>query len=433
MAQNDLQLSNENAHSQSGSEEDSMDVCDNTLETSQEGIPDRSRRKGSDVHQLKQSTLEDARHDSSLRESYMQDIPLDFSMPKRKDGINSLSNSPKQEIHSPFISPSPPHTMVSGRNSSNIYNECGGTNGCVSPVDVPSEHILSGPCDSKSSDTMSTSLVNGQLIDAGMSSDFLLRERSHSFSSSSLQKQRHHAIPQRQPRSGVWRGGGQLRPHHMNETALMSAIAANTVGYSELISPHPPVCTSPILGNVQSVGNEEVLSMYKDHMHKLGGVDKHRYTFLASGIPSCVTESVSGNSIIASLPNMLAPSIPSTAGRHSTATASATAATNCNSSSITPPSTSSISSTSSSCTMVTTTPAKRRPRSLPDNQKDEAYWERRRKNNEAAKRSRDARRMKEEEIALRASFLEQENLKLKVEVASLKTETAKLKCLLFNS
>lgn len=43
--------------------------------------------------------------------------------------------------------------------------------------------------------------------------------------------------------------------------------------------------------------------------------------------------------------------------------------------------------------------------SQPTNQetdtKDEAYWERRRKNNEAAKRSRDARRAKEDEIALR--------------------------------
>lgn len=36
-----------------------------------------------------------------------------------------------------------------------------------------------------------------------------------------------------------------------------------------------------------------------------------------------------------------------------------------------------------------------------DGTKDEAYWERRRKNNEAAKRSRDARRAKEDEIALR--------------------------------
>jgi protein giant len=36
--------------------------------------------------------------------------------------------------------------------------------------------------------------------------------------------------------------------------------------------------------------------------------------------------------------------------------------------------------------------------------KDDAYWERRRKNNEAAKRSRDARRAKEDEIALRYYF-----------------------------
>ncbi|ESO92058.1 hypothetical protein LOTGIDRAFT_100015, partial [Lottia gigantea] len=56
--------------------------------------------------------------------------------------------------------------------------------------------------------------------------------------------------------------------------------------------------------------------------------------------------------------------------------------------------------------------------------KDEAYWERRRKNNDAAKRSRDARRAKEDEIAIRAALLEQENLKLRVEVAALKSETA---------
>jgi leukemia factor-related protein len=40
--------------------------------------------------------------------------------------------------------------------------------------------------------------------------------------------------------------------------------------------------------------------------------------------------------------------------------------------------------------------------------KDEKYWARRRKNNMAAKRSRDARRMKENQIALRAGFLEKE-------------------------
>ncbi|KAK3093868.1 hypothetical protein FSP39_021238 [Pinctada imbricata] len=77
--------------------------------------------------------------------------------------------------------------------------------------------------------------------------------------------------------------------------------------------------------------------------------------------------------------------------------------------------------------------SRKRPRSLPDNQKDEAYWERRRKNNEAAKRSRDARRAKEDQIAIRAALLEQENMKLRVEVAALKTETAKLRCMLYNS
>lgn len=45
---------------------------------------------------------------------------------------------------------------------------------------------------------------------------------------------------------------------------------------------------------------------------------------------------------------------------------------------------------------------------VPDGLKDEKYWARRRKNNMAAKRSRDARRLKENQIALRAGFLEKE-------------------------
>lgn len=47
------------------------------------------------------------------------------------------------------------------------------------------------------------------------------------------------------------------------------------------------------------------------------------------------------------------------------------------------------------------------------NGKDAAYLERRRKNNEAAKRSRDNRRNKEDELAIWATYLEQENLILK--------------------
>ncbi|XP_071857355.1 transcription factor giant [Bombus fervidus] len=59
-------------------------------------------------------------------------------------------------------------------------------------------------------------------------------------------------------------------------------------------------------------------------------------------------------------------------------------------------------------------------------EKDAAYRERRRKNNEAAKRSRDARRAKEDEIAIRAAFLEHENKRLKYELSVLKNETAKI-------
>jgi hypothetical protein len=75
--------------------------------------------------------------------------------------------------------------------------------------------------------------------------------------------------------------------------------------------------------------------------------------------------------------------------------------------------------------------SRKKGRPLPEELKDDAYWERRRKNNEAAKRSRDARRAKEYEVAIRATILEQENLKLRVEIASLKTELAKLRCLMY--
>ncbi|KPJ10332.1 Hepatic leukemia factor [Papilio machaon] len=54
------------------------------------------------------------------------------------------------------------------------------------------------------------------------------------------------------------------------------------------------------------------------------------------------------------------------------------------------------------------TPYRRRRQFVPDDLKDDKYWARRRKNNMAAKRSRDARRMKENQIALRAGYLEKE-------------------------
>ncbi|XP_005104321.1 thyrotroph embryonic factor isoform X1 [Aplysia californica] len=64
---------------------------------------------------------------------------------------------------------------------------------------------------------------------------------------------------------------------------------------------------------------------------------------------------------------------------------------------------------------------------VPDEMKDEKYWNRRHKNNYAAKRSRDARRVKENQIAMRAAFLEKENGCLRDEVNKLRKENAKLK------
>lgn len=56
--------------------------------------------------------------------------------------------------------------------------------------------------------------------------------------------------------------------------------------------------------------------------------------------------------------------------------------------------------------------------------KDSAYFERRKKNNAAAKKSRDRRRQKEDEIAVRAAFLERENYELKCELEVTKRQLA---------
>ncbi|XP_028990860.1 TEF transcription factor, PAR bZIP family member a isoform X2 [Betta splendens] len=64
---------------------------------------------------------------------------------------------------------------------------------------------------------------------------------------------------------------------------------------------------------------------------------------------------------------------------------------------------------------------------VPEEQKDEKYWQRRNKNNVAAKRSRDARRLKENQITVRAAFLERENTALRTEVAELRKECGRYK------
>ncbi|KAL6728995.1 hypothetical protein Aduo_000090 [Ancylostoma duodenale] len=77
-------------------------------------------------------------------------------------------------------------------------------------------------------------------------------------------------------------------------------------------------------------------------------------------------------------------------------------------------------------------PARKLAKPIPDEKKDDAYYERRRRNNDAAKRSRDARRIKEEAVATRAAQLERENGQLRGQVALLKSETARLQLLLFS-
>lgn len=74
---------------------------------------------------------------------------------------------------------------------------------------------------------------------------------------------------------------------------------------------------------------------------------------------------------------------------------------------------------------------KKSPQPIPVECKDEAYWERRKRNNESAKRSRELRRIKEQQTALRVLYLEQENLQLRTELGMLRSEVDKLRQLLF--
>jgi len=63
---------------------------------------------------------------------------------------------------------------------------------------------------------------------------------------------------------------------------------------------------------------------------------------------------------------------------------------------------------------------------VPDDAKDDRYWDKRCKNNFAARRSREARRLKENQIALRAAFLEKQNQALRRELEDSKFTTTKL-------
>lgn len=77
---------------------------------------------------------------------------------------------------------------------------------------------------------------------------------------------------------------------------------------------------------------------------------------------------------------------------------------------------------------------KKQPRSrIPVEQKNEKYWNRRMKNNASAKRSRDARRMMENQVYLKASLLEQENYEMKIQLNRLINENNMLRQLLKES
>ncbi|KAM8713835.1 hypothetical protein ACLKA7_014062 [Drosophila subpalustris] len=69
-------------------------------------------------------------------------------------------------------------------------------------------------------------------------------------------------------------------------------------------------------------------------------------------------------------------------------------------------------------------------RPIPDAQKDAKYYERRKRNNEAAKKSRDARKIREDRIAFRAALLEQENSILRAQVLALRDELQAVRQLL---
>lgn len=63
---------------------------------------------------------------------------------------------------------------------------------------------------------------------------------------------------------------------------------------------------------------------------------------------------------------------------------------------------------------------------MPSESKDDKYWEKREKNNVAARRSREARRLKENQIALRTAYLERENAQLKASLDEVKAVNSEL-------
>lgn len=83
---------------------------------------------------------------------------------------------------------------------------------------------------------------------------------------------------------------------------------------------------------------------------------------------------------------------------------------------------SSITDTNNGSTMS----LKKRSRTVPAEEKDGAYYDKRERNNESAKRSRNAKRIKEQCILERISFLENENLRLSMENQTIRHQISQL-------
>merc|ERR1719447_672462 len=70
---------------------------------------------------------------------------------------------------------------------------------------------------------------------------------------------------------------------------------------------------------------------------------------------------------------------------------------------------------------------KTKKRAVPDNEKDSTYWERRAKNNLAAKRSRESRRNRDNQVTERTAFLENENINLRNRINEVRSEILDVK------
>ncbi|KAL6739022.1 hypothetical protein Aduo_012515 [Ancylostoma duodenale] len=72
-------------------------------------------------------------------------------------------------------------------------------------------------------------------------------------------------------------------------------------------------------------------------------------------------------------------------------------------------------------------PSKKKPHPVPQELKDEAYYERRKRNNESARRSREARRQKEDVNCRKLELVQQDNIRLKAELQRVVMELERLK------